>query len=190
MKFLKLLYNPFVYLDKFMNYLQSILLWFFRKILYKKVIFTSYISLKSSIRNHKNISLGKNVQINSFVVLWPTSLQIGNEVQINPGTAIYGKVIIGNNVMIAPNCMIVGGNHGFEMLDQPMIFQKSTEKGIVIEDDVWIGANSVVLDGVVIKKGAVIAAGAVVSKNVEQFELVAGVPAKKIKNRLELHGKS
>lgn len=181
---MKIYRNPTYYIDKFSNYLQSLLLWGVRVIFYKKISFFTYISFKSSIKNHKVISLGKKVEINPFVVLWPTSLVIGNNVQINPGTSIYGRVVIGNNVMIAPNCMIVGGNHGIEKNGKPMIYQNSTEKGVFIEDDVWIGANSVICDGVKIAKGTVIGAGSVVTKDTEPYSIYIGVPAKFLKYRL------
>jgi len=87
--------------------------------------------------------------------------------------------------MVAPNCMIAGGNHNYSRIDKPMMFQGSNSKGIIIEDDVWIGANSSILDGVKIGKGAIIAAGSVVTKDVCAYDIVAGVPAKKINSRLK-----
>lgn len=179
----KLLKNPFFYFNVVLRFFYCILMYPFKIFLYKKIGYRTYVSSRSSVRNHKNISLGNFSQINSFTVLWPTKLRIGNYTQINPGTAIYGKVSIGDNVMVAPNCMIAGGNHKFENIQIPMILQGSNEKGIVIEDDVWIGANSVIVDGVRIGKGSIIAAGSVVVKNVDQYTVVAGVPAIKIKSR-------
>ena len=180
----KLINNPLFYLHYIIRILWTFIMYPFRLVIYKKIGIRAYISPMSSIRSHKNISLGSKCQINSFVVLWPTKLCIGCNSQINPGTAIYGDVAIGENVMIAPNCMIAGGNHNFKDNNIPMIFQGSNEKGIVIEDDVWIGANSVIVDGVKIGRGAVIAAGSVVVKDVDEFAVFAGVPAVKIKSRL------
>ena len=176
--------NPIFYLVYLTRIWVSLMLFPFRKLIYKDIGLLTYISSSSSIRNHKNISLGNNCQINSFVVLWPVKLGIGCNSQINPGSAIYGDVTIGDNVMIAPNCMIAGGNHNFKDINIPMIFQGSNEKGIVIEDDVWIGANSVIVDGVKIGRGAVIAAGSVVVNDVVEYSIVAGVPARKIESRL------
>jgi len=153
-------------------------------LLLKKYGKKSFIHPLASLRNHKNISMGKKVIINRNVNLWITSLSLGNNIQINPNTCIYGDVIIGNNVMIAPNCMIASGNHGIEDNDEPMMAQKCTSKGpIIIEDDVWIAANSVILDGVQIGKGAIVAAGSVVTKNVPSMAIVAGSPAKIIRYR-------
>lgn len=182
-KILKFISNPFFYIQHFWRKLISIIVYPINVFLFKKIAFSSYVSYRSSIRNHINIILGKRISICPFVVLWPISLEIGDNSQINPGTSIYGIVKIGSNVMIAPNCMIVGGSHCFSRVDIPMNFQGSTEKGIVIEDDVWIGANVVITDGVKIKKGCIIAAGAVVTKNTEAYSIYAGIPAVKIKSR-------
>jgi acetyltransferase-like isoleucine patch superfamily enzyme len=179
----KIFHNPILYMLTLLRLLRNVLLYPVNIILFKKIGFLSYISLRSSIRNHKNIKIGKKVQINPFVTLWPIKLDIGNNTQINPGTAVYGIVSIGENVMIAPNCMIAGGNHTFSQIDIPMIQQGSSEYGIKIEDDVWIGANSVITDGVTIKKGSIIAAGAVVTKDTELNSINAGVPSKIIKYR-------
>jgi acetyltransferase-like isoleucine patch superfamily enzyme len=150
---------------------------------FNKLNASAYISPFSYVRNHRNISIGLKTYINANVVLWPVELCIGNYTEINPGTCIYGRVIIGSYVMIAPNVMIAGGNHSKLLNNVPMIFQKCTEKGIIIEDDVWIGANSVILDGVTIKKGAVVAAGSIVTKNVQSNAIYAGNPARIIKFR-------
>jgi acetyltransferase-like isoleucine patch superfamily enzyme len=86
--------------------------------------------------------------------------------------------------MIAPNCTIVRGNHGIKDNGEPMINQQCTTKGqVIIEDDVWIGANCVMLDGVAIRSGAVIGGGSVVTKEVPPKAIVAGNPAKIIKYR-------
>lgn len=90
---------------------------------------------------------------------------------------------MGENVMIAPNVMLAGGNHGFERLDIPMYFQKEKSIGIVIGNDVWIGANSVVVDGVVIGNGAIIGAGSVVTSKIPDYAIAIGVPAKVVKFR-------
>jgi acetyltransferase-like isoleucine patch superfamily enzyme len=180
----KLIKNPFLYFFIFVRNVLTIIIFPLRFILYKRIGVLTYISFKSSVRNHSKIILGNHTQINSFVTLWPLNLKIGHHSQINPGTAIYGDVEIGNYVMIAPNCMIAGGNHTFAETNQEMMYQGSTEKGIIINDDVWIGANSVIIDGVSIGKGAIVGAGSIVLKDVEPYAIVAGNPAMKIKSRL------
>ena len=158
-----------------------------RRLIYKKIGFFTYISLNSSVRNHHVISLENRVKINAFVTLWPIALEIGYNTEINPGTAIYGKVKIGNYVMIAPNCMIAGGNHNFKDTKCFIMFQGSTEKGIIIGDDVWIGANSTILDGVIVGNGAIVGANSVVTKSVPPYAIVYGNPAEVVNWRKNLN---
>lgn len=113
-------------------------------------------------------------------------ISIGSNCSINPYTIIYGHgpgTIIGNNVLIAGQCMIIPANHIFSRLDVPINQQGTNSKGIVIEDDVWIAAGCTILDGVRIGKGAIVAAGSVVNRSVAPYSIVGGVPAKFIKSR-------
>lgn len=112
-------------------------------------------------------------------------IELGSNCSVNAYACISGKVRCGNGVRIASLVSIVGFNHGFDDPDTPINDQPHEIKGIVIGDDVWIGANAVVLDGVTIGSGAVIAAGAVVNKDVPRLAIVAGVPAKLIRRRGE-----
>ena len=182
-KIRRLIRNPFSGVSLLLRILTTVLIYPVRIILYRRIGPLTYVSLKSSVRNHASISLGNHSQINSFVSLWPLNLEIGHHTQINPGTAIYGKVKIGNYVMIAPNCMVAGGSHNYDDTDKYMMFQHSNEKGVVIEDDVWIGANSCILDGVIIGKGSIVGANSTVTKNVPPYAIVFGSPAKIIKWR-------
>ena len=90
-------------------------------------------------------------------------------------------MLIGDRVYTSPFTQIIAVNHVFEDPNQPFVEQGITAEGIIIEDDVWIGASAIVTDGVKIGKGAVIAAGAVVTGNVPPHTVVGGVPAKPIK---------
>ena len=171
-------------LRKCLKILAAVILFPWRFIFFGRISIFSFISLNSSIRNRKNIFIDKRVHINDFVVLWPSYLSIGAYSQINPGTAIYGKVIIGKYVMIAPNCMLAGANHSFGDRNTPMMFQGSFSKGgIVIEDNVWIGANCVILDGVTIGAGSIIAAGSVVARSVASYTILGGNTAKVVRIR-------
>ncbi|WP_328768508.1 acyltransferase [Devosia sediminis] len=107
----------------------------------------------------------------------------GAHCTVNPYAMISGKVTCGNGVRIASHVSLVGFNHGYDDPDTPIYLQKHETRGITIGDDVWIGANAVVVDGVTIGKGAVIAAGAVVSKDVPPMAIVGGVPAKVLRYR-------
>jgi acetyltransferase-like isoleucine patch superfamily enzyme len=125
------------------------------------------------------------VKINKGVVIWPgrESVVVGENTGLNPYVVIYGRVTLGKHNMIGPHVMIAGGNHSFESIDIPMKSQKGTSKGIILEDDVWIGANSVVVDGVTIGQGAIVGANSVVTRDIAPYDIVAGNPAKKINNR-------
>lgn len=116
---------------------------------------------------------------------WMGWISIGNECSINPNTVLLGTggIKIGNCVRIAGNCLIVASEHVFDDVSQPICRQGYTAKGIIIEDDVWIGAGVCILDGITIGRGSIIGAGAVVRNSVEPYSINAGVPAKKIKNR-------
>ena len=140
------------------------------------------------VRDRKFVSLAKNAEIQEYVVVraFGQRLTIGENSQLNPFTVVYvgEPITIGKNVMIAPHCMLVSADHDFKQTDVPMRFAGSISKGpIVIEDGAWVGANSVILSGVTIGHDALVAAGSVVTHSVMPFDIVAGVPARKIGNR-------
>ena len=112
-------------------------------------------------------------------------VEFGSNCSVNPYACISGKVRCGNGVRIASLVSIVGFNHGFDDPNVPINDQPHITLGITIGDDVWIGANAVILDGVSIGDGAVIAAGAVVTKDVPKLAIVAGVPARVVRHRGE-----
>lgn len=141
------------------------------------------IEWPTEIRNPENVIIGDNTLLCHNIVLRPrkNKISIGNDCGLNPGVAIFGKVSIGNYAMIAPNVMIAGGNHSTLISGIPMIkLGKGTNIGVTIMDDVWIGANSVIVDGVTISEGAVVAGGSVVISDIEEYSIYAGNPAKKI----------
>lgn len=112
-------------------------------------------------------------------------VEFGANCSVNPYACISGKVRCGDGVRIASLVSIVGFNHGFDDPDMPIYQQKHEMLGITIGDDVWIGANAVILDGVTIGSGAVIAAGSVVVKDIPDMAIAGGVPAKVIRKRGE-----
>jgi acetyltransferase-like isoleucine patch superfamily enzyme len=109
------------------------------------------------------------------------SIVIGDYVFIGTGTEfnIKDSVIVGNNCLIASGCRFIDHDHGLSK-NKLIRLQDCPSQPIKIEEDVWIGANVVVLKGVHIGKGAIVAAGAVVNKHVPAFEVWGGIPAKKI----------
>lgn len=113
----------------------------------------------------------------SIIVGDDTCLGRGCEFNIRRG------IRIGNHCLIASGCKFIDGSHGMAKLDVLMSRQEGQEIPIVIEDNVWLGANVIVLKGVTIGTGAVVGAGAVVTKSVSPNTIVAGVPARKIGDR-------
>jgi len=112
------------------------------------------------------------------------NISIGKHCHINEGVFIQGA-LIGDHVMIAPNVVILNNSHNHARTDIPMIKQGMVENNNpIIGNDVWIGRSSIILGGVVIGEGVIIAAGAVVTKDVEPFLIVGGVPAKVISSRI------
>jgi acetyltransferase-like isoleucine patch superfamily enzyme len=149
-----------------------------------------YTSIEVSTRGTDTI-IGQNSVIDDFVKIKHVggkgNIEIGEYVFINSGTVIYSGngIKIGNNVLIGPNCNIVPANHEFR--DKNILIRlqgfQPTKGGVVIEDDVWLGANVTILDGAIIRKGCVIAANSLVKGETEEFGIYAGSPALKIKSR-------
>nr|MBC7612619.1 acyltransferase [Pseudopedobacter sp.] len=106
---------------------------------------------------------------------------IGNHTIIGLGNVIIGPVTIGNGVMLAQNIVVSGLNHGYEDIHMSPSDQPVNTKQIIIQDDVWIGANAVITAGVTIGKHAVVGAGSVVTKDVPDYSIAVGNPAKVIK---------
>ena len=105
---------------------------------------------------------------------------LGNGVEID----CQDTIEIGAHVLLSPGCFVTDHNHGI-LLGKRIDQQPCTSSMVVIEDDVWLGAKSIVLPGVTIGEGAVVAAGAVVNKNVQPYAVVAGIPAREIGKRTE-----
>lgn len=113
-------------------------------------------------------------------------LKIGENSGIGIRSVIPPMVTIGNNVMMGPDCHIFTAFHGYDRTDIPMREQGYSErKPVVIGDDVWIGIRVIIMPGVHIGKGTVIGAGAVVTKDVPDYAVVGGVPAKVLRYRNE-----
>jgi acetyltransferase-like isoleucine patch superfamily enzyme len=133
------------------------------------------------------IEIGKNCEINDYAMLlsWSGNIKIGDDCSVHPYCVIYGQggTEIGNGVRIAPHVTIIPSNHKFNDRDAFIYKQGETRLGIKIGNDVWIGTGAKILDGVNIGNGAVIGAGSVVTKDVPEYAVVVGVPAKVIKYR-------
>lgn len=130
------------------------------------------------------VRLERGVDIRS---LYDTHIIIDENAYIGPYVVITGTgdIKIGKNCLIAPHCGIFANSHIFTDPTLTIEEQGVTSKGIVIEDDCWLGHNVTVLDGVKIGKGSVIGAGSVVNQNIPPFSIAVGTPARIIRNRLD-----
>jgi len=106
---------------------------------------------------------------------------IGERTRIGLSNTIIGPVKVGNDVRLAQNVVLSGLNHNYDKIDSPINVQGVSTKPIVIEDESWIGANVVVVPGVTIGKHSIVAAGSVVTKNVPEYSVAAGNPARILK---------
>ncbi len=114
-------------------------------------------------------------------------LEAGRNLNVNRGVHIYarGGIRLGDYVLIGPNVVITSSQHRYDTKDIPILFQGHQKKQVVIGNDVWIGANAVILPGVTIGDGTIIGAGSVVTNNTEPYSIVGGAPARKIGERPE-----
>ena len=180
----KLLYKTFVFLDIVAARLR---VYAFRlmggRSIHPKCLFYRGVRLDSPW----NITLGTRcvlqqdvwLRVNDrskLVVGEYTFIGRGTEIEVNEG------MTIGRGGLIAPGVFITDHNHG-TALDRPMFEQPPRAAAIHIGDDVWIGANAVILPGVSIGDGAIIAAGAVVNRDIEPYQIAGGVPAKVVGSR-------
>lgn len=137
------------------------------------------MNIRGKLVIHDQVRIWSNIVQARLFVRKGAYLEIGSNSRIN-GCHISAseKIIIGKNVRIGQYVLIMD-NDFHQVSDH---FADGKKGAIIIEDDVWIAAKATILKGVRIGKGAVVAAGAVVTKNVEPYTLVAGVPAKAIRN--------
>lgn len=132
------------------------------------------------------VSMGKELNCGFGTDIRPRSVSVGDYVYIGHHCHIRSLVTIGHFVMLASYVSIVGGDHKMDLPGTPTIFSGRDENKLVtIEDDVWIGHGSTIMHGVTIGEGAIIAAGSIVTKDVEPYSIVAGVPAKFLRKRFD-----
>lgn len=148
-----------------------------------RVITNSY---KKSMR-----SCGKDVRINKGTIMTGTkNMSFGSHIYIGPGCTFYSTsadLTIKDYVTFGPNVTIVTGNHRTDKIGEYIYNvrekNKTDDLPVIIEEDVWVGANAVILKGVKIAKGSIIGASSVVSKDTVPYGIYGGVPAKLIKMR-------
>ena len=168
-------------------------------------------SLRLWLFRRLGMQVGGGSAIGRVVVGWPNQVRVGVGTQVldgvafdychgvwRPGPAITvgdrcyvgrgvdfncrERIAVGNDCLIAAGCRLIDHDHGMAV-GEPMRAQVGPEGAITVEDDVWLGANVVVLKGVTIGRGAVVAAGAVVTRSVPAYEIWGGVPAKRLGGR-------
>ena len=122
----------------------------------------------ASLRCGYNIYLGTNSRVNAGCCVWASE---------------NSKIVLGDNVLMGPGVKIFSSNYTTTDTEVPMILQPFVEKDIVIGNDVWLGANTIVVAGVKIGDGSIIAAGSVVTKDIPGYVVAGGIPAKPIKSR-------
>lgn len=136
-----------------------------------------------------NVSIGRNsiIECTGVIRELGEKLLVGDHVGFSPNCFIEvrGNVQIGSNTIFGPYVSIHAENHNFADCGVPIRRQGATRLGIKIGSDCWIGAKVTILDGTTIGNGAVIAAGAVVTKDIPDFAVVVGVPARVVKYRSE-----
>jgi serine acetyltransferase len=129
----------------------------------------------------ERLVLGERTYVSAHSYLWG-DVEVGADCTLNPFTEVRGLIRIGDGVRIGAHTSILGFNHSMSV-DQPIFEQPLTMRGITIGDDVWIGSHVVILDGVTVGSHSIIAAGSVVTKDVAAWSVVAGNPARPLRDR-------
>lgn len=146
--------------------------------------------IEDSVRGTR-IEIGAHSVVDAFVKVKPAGgsgdVIIGEHVTINSGCVLYtgNGIRIGNSVAIAANCTFAPVNHAYKDASRPIRAQGflPSKGGIVIEDDVWIGANCVLLDGAILRQGCVVGAGAIVRGELAAYTIHAGNPLVQVGKR-------
>ena len=146
-----------------------------------------YWSVRMDTPPYRQFWLGRKSVIESYCCINNAvgDVTIGDHTRVGIHCTVIGPVCIGNHVNLAQGITVTALNHNFADSNRKIDEQGISTKPVVIGDDVWIGANAVILPGVTIGRHVVVAAGAVVTKDVPDYSLVAGVPAKEIKKLRE-----
>lgn len=161
--------------------------WYIRLIapLYQHRAWSSkiYWSVRMDTPPYRRFWLGRKSVVESYCCINNAvgDVTIGDYSRIGIHCTVIGPVCIGHHVNLAQGITVTALNHNFEDTSKRIDEQGISTKPVVIGDDVWIGANAVILPGVKIGTHSIVAAGAVVTKDVPEYSLVAGVPAKVIK---------
>ncbi|WP_246002115.1 acyltransferase [Allorhizocola rhizosphaerae] len=141
----------------------------------------TYLSPLAAIYELEELAIGSTSYIAAHAYV-TGRIRLGDNTTVNPFAVVRGTVTAGDGVRIGAHASILGFNHAAEPAE-PVFRQPITSKGITIEDDVWIGSNAVILDGVTVGAHSIIGAGAVVTKDVPPWSVMGGNPARRIRDR-------
>jgi acetyltransferase-like isoleucine patch superfamily enzyme len=145
------------------------------------------VDFRDNVRIYQpeKISIGDNVKFYYGVYVEPAGAEIviGSNSHFAPYTVMYGPLEIGEGCCVAAHVVLASVGHSQDPVDVPFHKLPAVKKMIVIEDNVWIGANAVILQGIRIGTGSIIGAGAVVTHDVEPYSVMGGVPARLIRKR-------
>jgi acetyltransferase-like isoleucine patch superfamily enzyme len=157
----------------------------------RSVILEDYVTIDAL--SQQGVILGDNVTIARFATIQCTGvirklgvgLTIGNHSAVGAYSFLgaQGGIHIGSHVIMGPRVNIHAENHVYEDWQRPIHLQGESRLGVVVGDDCWIGAGTIIVDGVNIEKGCVVAAGSVVTQDVPAYSVVGGVPARILKSR-------
>ncbi len=142
---------------------------------------TAFVAADANVFTSK-LYLGRNSWIASGAVI-RGDVHINDNCSVNINAHLAGKIFLGNGCRIASMASIYGFNHGHERIDIHIKDQPITSEGVALGNDVWVGASAIILDGVKIGDHSIIAAGSVVTKSFPSYSIIAGNPAKRIKDR-------
>lgn len=155
--------------------------WYYINIIFFKSSFFPFNFLKIFLLQLFGCTVGKGVIIKPNInIKYPWKLKLGNHVWICEMVWIdnLDNVVIGNNVCISQGAMLICGSHNYKNQSFDLI-----TKEIIIKEGVWIGAKSIILQGVIAESHAILSAGSVISKNLEKFSIYKGNPALKVSSR-------
>ncbi len=150
-------------------------------VLLKQLLMKSYYSIlfRDNLIN-KNVLVGKGY----FLSRKNSVSIIGERIYIGPNCHVGTNLDIHSDVLIASSVSFVGGDHAFSDIDVPMFSSgRSSQVGVILENNTWIGHGSIIMDGVTIREGSIVAAGAVVTKSFPSFSIIGGNPARLIRGR-------
>ena len=134
------------------------------------------------------VVLGNNVSIGYCTVLDALGgyIHVGNHSALGPYVVVYGQggVKIGSYCMIATHSTLVASNHIYSSVEKPIKLQGTKAIGINLGDDIWIGANVVIQDGITLGKGVIVGSSALVRNSFPEYSIIAGIPAKLLDSRI------